>query len=97
MGKNIGKNISKNLSSKYCQKLLDRVKKSAQMNLKLLQIESFKKRRKQLVIQLVIKLLIKLQKLQKTHNKIIQRQLQISIIKKYLKKICISKRKTRNY
>ena len=45
------------------------------MQLKRLQKESFKKPHKQLVIWLVIKLLIKLQKFQKTHHKIIQRQL----------------------
>ena len=38
------------------------------------------------MILLVIKLLIKLQKSQKIHNRIIQKQLQMNIIKKYLKK-----------
>ena len=48
--------------------------------------EQFKKQQKQLVIWLVIKLLIKLRGFQKIHNKIIRRQLELSMIKKYLKK-----------
>ena len=48
--------------------------------------EQFKKPQKQLVIWLVIKLLIKLRGFQKIHNKIFRRQLQMSMIKKYLKK-----------
>ena len=69
MGKNIGKN-------KYSQKLLDHAKQSATDAL-----ETFsKKKQKQLVIWLVIKFLIELQKFQKIHNEIIQRQLQISMI-----------------
>ena len=47
--KNIGKNISKILSSKYSQKLLD-LNRQQQMDLKLLQKESFKKQHKQTVI-----------------------------------------------
>ena len=54
------------------------------MHLKLLQNNSFKKQQKQLVILLVTKMVIKLQKFQKTH-KIIQRQFQMRMIKKYLK------------
>ena len=54
------------------------LKNLQQMHLKLLQKESFKKPQKQLRIQLVIKLLIKLQKFQKIHNEIIQKQLQMS-------------------
>ena len=57
-----------------------------QMCLKLLQKEQLKKQQKQLVVLLVIKLLIELQKFQKIHNKIIKKQLQISMINKYLKK-----------
>ena len=38
------------------------------------------------MILLVIKLLIKWQKFQKVHNKTIQRQLEMSIIKRYLQK-----------
>ena len=50
------------------------------------QKESFKKQQKQLVIWLVIKLLTELRKFQKTHNRIIQKQIQMKMIKKYLKK-----------
>ena len=56
------------------------------MHLKLLQNKQFKNEQKQMVIKLVIKLLIKLQQIQEIHNKIIQSQLQMSMIKKYLKK-----------
>ena len=86
MGKNIGKNTGKNLSGKYSQKLLDHAKKLQQMHLKLLKKEQFKKQQKQLVIWLVIKLLIKSRGFQKGRNKLIQKQLQMSMIKKYQKK-----------
>ena len=59
------------------------LKNLKQIHLKPLQKESFKKQQKQLVNLLVIKMLMKLQKFQKIHNKIIQ--LQMSMIKKYLK------------
>ena len=42
------------------------------------------------MISLVIKLIIELQKVQKTHNKIIQRQLQMNMIKKILTEKYIS-------
>ena len=86
MGENIGKNITENLSDKYSQKRLDHAKKSANMRLKLLQKEQFKKQQEQLVVSLVIKLLIELQKFQKIHSKIIHRQLQMRMITKYPKK-----------
>ena len=57
-----------------------------QMHLKLLQKEQFIKQLKQRAIWLVIKLLIKSQKFQQRHNKILKRQLQMTIIKKYQKK-----------
>ena len=56
------------------------------MRLKLLKKEQFKIQQQQLVILLVKKLLIELRKSQKLHNKKIQKQLKMSIIKKYLKK-----------
>ena len=69
------------------------LKNLQQMHLELLQKESFKKQQKQLVISLVITLLIKLQKFQKIRHKIIQRQFQMIMIKKYLKKnICLQKK-----
>ena len=57
------------------------------MHLKVLQKESFKKQEKQLAICLVITLLIKSQKFQK-----IQKQLQMRIIKKYVRAISPEKR-----
>ena len=52
----------------------------------------------QLVIWLGIRLMTKLQKSQKLHNRIIQNQLQMNMIKKYLKgDICIYRRKTENH
>ena len=45
-----------------------------------------KKKQKQLMILLVIKLLIIPRKSQEIHHSIIQKQLQINMIKKYLKK-----------
>ena len=49
-------------------------------------------------IYLMINLLIKLQGFQKVHNKIIQKQLQMRMVKMYLKKyIYISRRKARSY
>ena len=82
MGKNTGKNISKNLSGKCSQKFLDMLSNLQQMHIKLLQKEQYLKQKK----QLAVKLLIELQKSQKHHNGLIQKQLQMSMIKKYLKK-----------
>ena len=56
-----------------------------------------KKKQKQLMILLVIKLLIIAPKFQEIHHSIIQKQLQINIIKKYSRKIYIPKTKTENY
>ena len=56
------------------------------MLLKLLQKEQFKKQQNQLDIWLVTKLLIKNSKNQKIYNKIIQKQLQMTMMKKYLEK-----------
>ena len=83
MGKNIGKNISKNLIGKYNQKHLDHAKQSAT---DILNPSSRRVIQKKQVILLVIKLLIKLRGFEKIHNKIIQRQSKMSMIKKYFKK-----------
>ena len=56
------------------------------MHLKLLQKESSKKQQKQLVILLVMALLIELPQSQEVDCRIIQKQLQMNIIKTYLKK-----------
>ena len=77
----------------YSQKLLDHVKKLAQMYLKPLQKLQFKKQQKQLLILLVIKLLIKLQKLYKTYCRILQRQLKVK--EKYQKKDVVLQKKDR--
>ena len=73
------------------------LKNLQQMRLKLLQKEQFKKQQKQLVISLVIKLLIELQKFQDIHNKIIQKQLQMSTKKKYLKEGIYLKMKDKKF
>ena len=86
MGKNNSRKLSKNLSSKYSQKLLHYAEQSATYALKTASKRSIQKQQKQLVIWLVIKLLIELQKFQKNHNRIIQKKLEIKMIKKYLKK-----------
>ena len=73
------------------------LKNLQQMRLKLLQKEQFKKQQKKLVISLVIKLLIELQKFQDIHNKIIQKQLQMSTKKKYLKEGIYLKMKDKKF
>ena len=89
--KNIGKNITKNL--KYSQETW-----SATDALKTSSKRVIQKQENQLMIWLVIKLLMKLRKSEKRYHKIIQKQLQINMIKKYLNKdIYISRRKTGNY
>ena len=77
------------------------LKNVQQMHLKLLQKESFKKKAKtisDLIGNKIADVVAKLynRKFQKIHNKIIQGQLQIRIIKK-CRNIFISRRKTRNY
>ena len=87
MRKDIIKSINKIISGNYNQKLLDHTKQSASDALK----TTFKKLIQKtpeatgdLTIQyLVIQSLIKSQKL---NNRIIQKQLQMRMIKKYLKK-----------
>ena len=56
------------------------------MHSKMLQNEQFKNQQKQLVIWLVKKALIKLQKYQTLRNRIIHKQLQMNMTKKYSKK-----------
>ena len=89
--KNMSKNIGKSFSSKYSpgmlamrQELLDHAKKSKTDALKTSSKRVIQKQQKQLVIWLVIELLLKLEKFQKIHSKIIQRQLRM--IKKFLKR-----------
>ena len=84
MGKNIGKNISKNWRGKYSQKL-DDAKQSATDAFTTASKIAIQKTA-EVVIWWAIKLLIKLWGFQKIHNKIIQRQFKMSMIKKCLKK-----------
>ena len=59
---------------------------------------SKKKQQKQLVIWLVIKLLIELRKSQEVYHNMVPKQLQMNMLKKYLKKdIYISRRKAEIY
>ena len=86
MGKNIGKNISKNLRGKYSQKLLDYPKQSP--------IDAFKTASKRAIQKIAEatgdligeKLQINLETFKKNHNKAIQTQLQMRMIKKATKK-----------
>ena len=91
--KNFGRNVTKILIGIYTpvtlaapQKLLIMLKKYATDAFKTSPKRLFKKQQKQLVILVVIKLLIELGNFQKIQNKIIQKKLQLSMIKKYLKK-----------
>ena len=68
------------------KKLLDHAKQSETDVIKTSEKEELKKQPKHVVMCLVIKLLIKSQKLQKIKNKVIQRQLKMSMIKKYVMK-----------
>ena len=87
MGKNIDKNISENLSRKYSQKLLDHTKTSSADVFKTISKRSIQKTvRAATVDSMITKLLIKSGKFKKTHNKIIQKQLQMSMIRKYQNK-----------
>ena len=103
MGTNIGKNISKNLSGKYSQKLHDYAKKSAADALK-----TSSKRVIQITAEATGDLIgnkisdkeittVELQKLQIIHNKIIQGQLQVKMIKKYLKKDTYIQKKDKRF
>ena len=101
MGKNIGKNIRKNLSGKYSQKPLDHVKISATDANKTTSKTVIQKTAEatcNLIGNKIVKRITKVQKFRTIHNRIIQKQLQMKIIRKYLKKdIYISQRKTENY
>ena len=68
------------------KKPLNHQKQSAIDTLKTTSEGVIKKKQKQIVILLIIRLLMKLPKSQKIRNRIIQKQLQIRTITKYLKK-----------
>ena len=85
IGKNIGKILSENLRGEYTQEHLGHAKQSATDALKTFSKRIIqKKQQEQLVIWLVVKTLIK--KSQKLHNRTTQKQLQMSMTKKHLKK-----------
>ena len=86
MVKIIGKNISKNQTSKYCQNFLDHAKKYTRGALKTSSKRFVQKTAKAAGDLIGNKIANKITKVPKIHNKIIQRQLQMSIINKYLKK-----------
>ena len=75
--KNMGKNIGKSWLVNVVKTFLIMLKNLQQIHLKLLQKESFKKHQNNR---------IELQKFQKIHNKIIQKQLQMITMRKYPKK-----------
>ena len=86
MGKNIGKNIRKDLSGKYNQKLLDDAKQSATDALK-----TTSKREIQKIVEATgdligNKIVNRITKVLKIHRVIFQKQLQMNMIKKHLKK-----------
>ena len=84
--KNVGKNIGKNLISKYSPKLLHHAKIAA--------ADALKTSSKRVIQQTAAvtgdlignKIADRITKVSKIYNKIIQKQLQMSMIKKYLKK-----------
>ena len=86
MGKNIGKNISKNVSGKYSQKLLGHAKQLTTDALKTTSKRLIQKAAEAISDLIGKKLLIKPQIFRKIYNKVIQRQLLMRIIKKYIKK-----------
>ena len=84
MAKNIAKKISKNLIGKFSQKLLDHGKNSATDALKTSSKRVIQKTGEETGDLIITKSLTKLRKFQKIYNEIIQRQLRMNIIKKYL-------------
>ena len=86
VGKNIGKNISKNLSGKNSQKRLNNTKKSATDVLKTSSKRVIQKTAEATGDLIVNNIDNKIIKVSKNSQQISQRQLQMSMIKKYLKK-----------
>ena len=107
MGKNIGKNISKNLSGKYSQKLLDHAKQPATVAFKTASKRTIQKTAGatgDLIGNKIIDTVAKSYhgfkkkntKVLKNSQEKVQRQLQMRIIKKYLKKDIYVQKKTKN-
>ena len=82
----MGKNVSKNVSSKYSQKPIDHAKQSATDVFKTASKRAIQKRAEAISDLIGNEIAYKIIRFQKIHNKIIQRQLEMSMIKKYLKK-----------
>ena len=86
MDKNIGKNIDKNLSCKYSQQLLDPAKQSATDTLKITPKRVIQKTAEATVDLIGKRIANRITKAQEVHCRIIQKQLQMNMIKKYLRK-----------
>ena len=86
IGTNIGKNISKNLRDKYSQKRLDYAKPSAADALEIISKRVIQKTAETTFNLIGNKMANRITKSQEVHSTIIQKQLQISMIKKYLKR-----------
>ena len=92
--KNIGNNIKKNLNGKYSQKLFDHANQSATDALKITSKRIIQKTAgatgdligTKIADALANLTAVKLRKSQKLYRKIIQRQLKMNMIEKYLKK-----------
>ena len=93
--KNIAKNVSKNLTSKYSQKLLDHDKGSATDTLKTTSKRVIQKTAEVPSYLTGHKIANKIRKVSKIHNKIFQRQLKTSFMKKYLMKYIYLRKKDR--
>ena len=86
MSKNIGKNISKNVSSKYGENRLDHAKKSPTVALYTTSKWVIEKTAEATGGFIGNKVATRITKFHKIQTKIIQKPLQISTMKKYLKK-----------
>ena len=99
IGKNIVENISKNLSGQYCEKLLGHAENSIDA------LDAFKTSFKRVIqktaesiVDLISgKIANQITKISIICNKIIQKHLQMSMMKKYLKKIVYQEKKDKNY
>ena len=93
--KNIDKNISKKLSGKYSRKLLHHAKQSAPDALKTTSKWVVQKTAEATEYLIGNKIVDRITKFWKIYHKIIQKQLTMSMIKKYLNKDMYLKKKDR--
>ena len=91
----MGKTLGKNLSGKYSKKLLDHAKQSATDALKATSIKVIQKTAEATGDLIGNTAADKLQKSQKLRNRLIQKQLQMNMIKKYLKQDISLQKKVR--